>query len=177
MRTLLYGAASSLDGYIARADGAVDWLLWSADVAAITAAYWTTIDTVLMGRKTYEVAAAGGGAAFDGKRTVVYSRTLTPGSDGLAEIVAEDAVAHVRALKSAPGAGICLMGGGELARDLFEAGLVDEVGVNVHPILLGGGIPLFRPLTRQIALELVETRAIAHGCVYSRYTVARGGVR
>jgi dihydrofolate reductase len=174
MRKLLFGAATSLDGFIARPDGAVDWLHWSADVAAITASYWSSIDAVVMGRKTYDVVVASGTSTYAGKRTYVYSRTLAPRVDAGLEVVAADAVDHIGRLKRAPGAGICLMGGGELARDLFEAGLVDEVGVNIHPVLLGSGIPMFHRMARQIDLRIIETKPLKHGCVYILYAVVAG---
>jgi dihydrofolate reductase len=63
------------------------------------------------------------------------------------------------------------MGGGELARSLFEAGLIDEIGFNIHPILLGSGVPLFHPMGHQIDLELRECRALKSGCVYVSYRV------
>jgi dihydrofolate reductase len=66
---------------------------------------------------------------------------------------------------------ICLMGGGELARPLYEAGLIDEVGFNIHPVLLGSGIPLFHPVGRQIGLELLECKPFKNGCVLIRYRV------
>ena len=171
MRKLLFGAATSLDGFIARPDGAVDWLQWSADVAAITTSYWRSIDTVIMGRRTYEVAAALGTSTYAGKQTYVYSRTLAPRVDDGLEVVAAGAVEHVRHLKRGSGAGICLMGGGEMARHLFEAGLVDEVGVNIHPVLLGAGIPMFHRMPKQINLKLMETKSLKHGCVYILYEI------
>ena len=174
MRTVLYGAATSLDGDIARRDGSVDWLHWSGDVAAITAAYWRTIDTVVMGRKTYDVARAAGAAVYADKQCYVYSRSLEPRVEPRFEIVAADAVDHLRTLKAASGAGICVMGGGELARPMFNAGLIDEVGLNIQPVLLGAGIPMFHPMTMQFDLELVEERRLEHGCVYVRYRVVRG---
>jgi dihydrofolate reductase len=175
MRTVTYGAACSLDGYIARPDGGVDWLRWSGEVARITGEYWKTVDAVLMGRKTWEAAQAMGagndGSGGAGIRTYVFSRTLREAPAGV-ELVSEDAGAFVRRLKEREGRGICLMGGGELARSLFEAGVIDEVGVNLHPVLLGSGIPLFQPLTRQVDLELVETRPLPAGCTYLIYRVA-----
>jgi dihydrofolate reductase len=63
------------------------------------------------------------------------------------------------------------MGGGMLARSLFEAEVIDEVGLNVHPVLLGAGIPLFHPMSRQIDLELLECRRLGNGCTLLRYTV------
>jgi dihydrofolate reductase len=65
------------------------------------------------------------------------------------------------------------MGGGELARSLFEADLIDEIGFNIHPVLLGSGIPLFHPMSHQIDLELQECRPFKNGCVYVTYRVKR----
>ena len=66
----------------------------------------------------------------------------------------------MRKLKKQPGKDICVMGGGELAHSLFEAGLIDEVGFNIHPVLLGSGIPLFHPMKRQIDLEFARLQAL-----------------
>jgi len=171
MRKVTFGGGNSLDNYIAGADEAIDWLRWSDDAAAITAASWKGVDAMLMGRKTFEFAQRmGGGPATPGIRTYVFSRTLDSVPEG-AELVREDAADFVRRLKGEPGGDIIVMGGGELGSALLEAGLVDEVGLNVHPILLGGGTPLFRPLGRRVELALVEARAIARGCVLLRYRV------
>ena len=171
MRTLTFGGATSLDGFLARPDHSTDWLTWSDEVAAVTAAYWATIDTVLMGRKTYEAARANGlGAGYPGMANYVFSRTLSEVPAGLT-LVREDAVAFVRRLKAADGKGICLIGGGELARPLFEARLIDEVGFNIQPVLLGAGIPAFHPMSRPIDLELKECRRFANGCVYVMFRV------
>ena len=172
MRKVVFGGANSLDNFIARPDHAVDWLLWGDEVAAISAHFWTTIDTVVMGRKTYEVAERmGQGDGYPGVKNYVFSRTLAQKAGGHVTIVREDAADFVRRLKQQDGKDICVMGGGELARSLFEARLIDEVGFNIHPVLLGKGIPLFHPMTRQIDLELQECRPFRNGCVYVRYRV------
>jgi dihydrofolate reductase len=168
-RKVTFGVANSLDNYIARKDHAVDWLLWGKEANAVTAAFWKTIDTVVMGRKTYEV----GGGGYGGMATYVMSRTLAPGRHKGVEIVSEDAAKFVRRLKGQPGKGICVMGGGELAGSLFEAGLIDEVGLNIHPVLLGSGIPLFHAMKKQIDLELIECKPFANGCVYVSYRVKK----
>ena len=177
MRTITYGAACSLDGFIAGANGSIDWLHSSKDVNAIMRDYWKSIDTVLMGRKTWEPAAAyyaNSGKGTTKVKTYVFSRTLgSIGAKGV-ELVRDDAAAFVRELKERLGKGICLMGGGELARTLFEADLVDEVGMNVHPVLLGTGVPMFHDPHHRVALELKETRPLEGGCIYSIYRVARG---
>ena len=176
MRIVTYGAACSLDGFIAPQDGSMDWLHFSKDVQEIMGAYWRTIDTMLMGRKTWEVAMAmggggGSGSGMGGVTTYVFSRTLASVGGG-AQLVAEDAGDFVRKLKAQPGKGICLMGGGELAQSLIEAGVVDEIGLNVHPILLGSGVPFFRDPGRRVRLELAESRVIDGGCVLMNYRVA-----
>jgi dihydrofolate reductase len=172
MRKLTFGGANSLDNYLARPDHAVDWLLWGEEVGPIMADFWKSIDTVVMGRKTYEVAARGGqSGGYSGVKCYVFSRTLPEDAAEGVTIVRDDAAAFVRDLKRQEGKDICLMGGGELARSLFEAGLIDEIGFNIHPVLLGSGIPLFHPMSRQINLELRECRAFKNGCVYVTYRV------
>jgi dihydrofolate reductase len=187
MRTVIFGGASSLDNYLARSDGGIDWIRWNDSVAAIMKEMWRTIDTMLMGRKTYEAAKkmapakppsraprrkgkpnadAGGPPAV---QTYVFSRTL-PDEPGVA-IVREDVAAFVRRLKSEPGRDILLMGGGELARPLFEAGLIDRLEFNVHPLLLGAGVPAFHPMSHQIDLDLVNCTPLSDGCVRLDYRV------
>jgi dihydrofolate reductase len=167
-RKVTFGGAVSLDFYFAGPGESIDWIRRSDEVTALIAASWKGVDTMLMGRKTWEFAAKmGGGPSMPGIRTCVFSRTLAeaPG----AELVRGDAAAFVRRLKAEEGGGIIVMGGGELGSALIEAGLVDEIGLNVHPVLLGGGIPAFRPMARRVELELVEARAMPLGCVLLRY--------
>lgn len=182
MRTVIFGGANSLDDYFAREDGSVDWLLFSEDVQQLMAEMWPRVDVMLMGRKTWAMSqeqfseeeleeAAEMNAAF---KTYVFSRTLPSGpAKGNVEIVNADAGEFIRELKEKPGKDIMVMGGGELARSLFEAGVIDEIGFNIHPVLLGSGIPLFHEMSRQIDLELVECRAMKHGCVYVYYRVKK----
>jgi dihydrofolate reductase len=172
VRKVTFGGANSLDNYLARPDHAVDWILWSDEAAAVMTDYWKTIDTVLMGRKTYEVAVRSGQTGgTPGMATYVFSRTLKEAPD--VTLVREDAAAFVRGLKERSGKDICVMGGGELARSLFEADLIDEIGFCIHPVLLGAGVPLFYPMSRQIDLELRECRTFRNGCVYVSYRVKR----
>jgi dihydrofolate reductase len=171
MRTVTFGVANSLDNFIARADGTVDWLQWTEEVAAFTSRFWKTIDTVVMGRKTYEVAARSGIPAYPGVKNYVCSRTLEQSPHPAVELVSEDAVAFVAGLKRGKGTGICIMGGGRLAVALFQGDVIDEVGVNIHPVLLGSGIALFLPMQRQVDLELTENQPLGNGCVLLRYRV------
>jgi dihydrofolate reductase len=172
MRKAIFGAANSLDNFIARKDGSYDWILFGKEAAQFMAEFWKTIDTIVMGRKTYEVAAkAGGSGGYPGMKNYVFSRTLPKDVDKSVEIIAEDAGKFLRKLKKQKGKHICVMGGGELAQSLFEAGVIDEIGFNIHPVLLGSGIPLFLPMKRQINLKLLECRAFKNGCVLVRYQV------
>jgi dihydrofolate reductase len=175
MRKVTFGGANSLDNYIARRDDAVDWLRWSDEVQAVTAEFWKTIDTVVMGRRSYEAALRGGTTSYPGVKNYVFSRTLKESPDERVEIIADDAAHLVRKLKAEEGKGICVMGGGLLAKSLFEADLIDEVGLNIHPVLLGSGVALFHEMSRQIDLELVECKTFKNGCVFVSYRVRRPG--
>jgi dihydrofolate reductase len=190
MRTITYGGAVSLDGFLADAAGAVDWLHFSKDVQQEMTEFWKDVDTILMGRKTYGVAAGNAdseeahevAAALEKKsrkkkepamRTYVFSRTLKDIDNPGVELVKSDAAAFVRELKQRPGKRICLMGGGELAQSLIAEGLVDDVGLNIHPILLGSGVPVFRDPGHRVAFTLTECRQLDGGCVLVKYALAR----
>lgn len=171
MRKVTFGGANSLDDYFARTDDSVDWLLWGEEVSAISAAFWKTIDTVVMGRRTYEAALRHGTTSYAGVKNYVFSRTLKESPDERAEIISTDAAEFIRKLKNEEGRDICVMGGGLLAKSLFEADLIDEIGLNIHPVLLGSGIPLFHEMSRQINLELLDCKPFKNGCVFVSYRV------
>jgi dihydrofolate reductase len=176
MRKVTFGGANSLDNFIARDDDGMDWLLWCDEAMEIMKEFWPKVDCMLMGRRTYEIAlkndpSGKGKGPFGDLETYVFSRTLEPGEKDGVEIISENIEEFVRGLKKQEGKEICVMGGGDLARSLFEAGLIDEIGFNIHPVLLGSGIPLFHEMTRQIDLELIECRPFKNGCVYVLYRV------
>ena len=172
MRKVIYGGACSLDGYFADRGGAIDWLHFSKDVETIMSASWATTDTILFGRKTWELAAGqGGGGSMKGISAYVFSRTLTKLAGKGAELVTTDAGEFVRTLKTRPGKDIMVMSGGNFAASLLAAGVVDEVGLNIHPVLLGAGPPAFLDAGKRINLELTESRQLDGGCVFVRYAV------
>ena len=171
MRKVTFGGANSLDNYFARKDDAVDWLLWTEEVSDIMAKFWKTIDTVVMGRRTYEVASKQGMGSYPGVKNYVFSRIMKKSPNKNVKIISEDVAKFVRKLKKEQGKGICVMGGGLLAKPLFEADLIDEVGFNIHPVLLGSGIPVFHEMKRQIDLELIECKTLKNGCVAVTYRV------
>ena len=173
MRKVTFMVANSLDNYIARKDGAVDWILGGEEAASALAEFWKAVDTVVLGRKTYEPVLESGKPfpTYPGVKNYVLSRTLQESPDKNVEIIRVDVVEFVRKLKTVEGKDIFVMGGGLLARPLFEANLIDEVGVHIHPVLLGSGIPLFHEMGRQIDLELIECRSFKNGCVSVTYRV------
>jgi len=86
-------------------------------------------------------------------------------------LVSSDAAEFVYNLKRQPGKAICLMGGGELAQSLLAADLIDQIALNIHPILLGSGIPTFRDSGHRVRLTLTECRTLDGGCVLASYKV------
>jgi dihydrofolate reductase len=171
VRKVTFGVGNSLDNFIARTDHGFDWLVWDKEVAAVSARYWKTIDTVLIGRKTYEVVAKSGTTSYPGVKNYVFSRTMRQSPDPKVEIITQDAAEFVSTLKRGKGKGICVMGGGEIARALFESDLIDEIGLNIHPVLLGAGVPLFLPMKKQIDLKRLECKPFKNGGVFVRYRV------
>ncbi|HEX3253291.1 MAG TPA: dihydrofolate reductase family protein [Pyrinomonadaceae bacterium] len=170
MRKVTFGGASTLDNFIASKDDTVDWILSNKEAGEIMRDYWKTIDTIVMGRRTYEVAARSGPLpVHTGVKTYVLSRTLKKRNTKQLSFVSEDAVDFVRRLKAEDGKDICLMGGGILAKPLLEAGLIDEIGLNIHPVLLGSGVPLFHEMPQQIDLELLKCQQLSNGCVVVTY--------
>lgn len=147
---MIYGVAASVDGHIASPGGELDWLAWSDDAAKHNREHWQDVDTVLMGRKTFEFASSQGdaGARMNVAKTYVFSRTMQAAPEGT-RLVRSQAARTVGDLKRAGGGKIALFGGGDLAGTLVEAGVVDETQLNIHPVLLGGGTPLLaRPSAR-----------------------------
>jgi dihydrofolate reductase len=180
MRKVTFGGANSLDNYFARKDDSVDWLQWTDEVADIMAEFWKTIDTVLMGRRTYEVALrmGAGGGAYPGVKNYVCSQTIKQSDKKKVknlEFISEDVAEFVGKLKRQEGKDICVMGGGLLAKSLFEADLIDEIGFNIQPVLLGSGIPLFHEMKRQIDLELLDCKTLKNGSVVVKYRVKHRG--
>lgn len=170
MRPVRYNVAASLDGYIAGPNGEFDWI--PEDPTVDFAGIFAKVDTVLLGRRTFEAAAGMGGGPW-GKKTRVYvfSRTLRPEDHPKVTVVGEDAAGVVAALRAEPGDGeIWLFGGGDLFRSLLAAGQVDTVEVTVVPILLGGGLALLPPGGPRAPLTLIRTHTYPSGMVSLIYS-------
>lgn len=173
MRQLRYNVATSLDGFIAGPGGEYDWIV--PDPSFDFAALWDQFDTLLMGRRTFEVAVKRfPSIEVMGKKVVVASTTFKqyPGVTILSHNIPEAVAALKAEPGSQPGKDIWLMGGGELFRTLLDAGLVDTVELSVIPILLSSGTPLISAGTR-CPLRLDESTTLPNGTLVLRYTVMR----
>ena len=171
-RRLRYQVAVTLDGFIAGPNGEYDWIV--GDPAIDFAALYKEFDTVVMGRKTYEVGtAAAGDVAMPGLDVIVFSRSLPSTTRPGVRITNEDPRKVITGLKAKSGGDIWLFGGGQLFRYLLDAGLVDTVEVAVMPVLLGNGIPLL-PAGAAAKLELADLKRLPSGIIALSYSVAGG---
>jgi len=171
MRRMRYNVAMSLDGYIADAHDAFDWI--PNDDTVDFAALFARVDTYLLGRRTYETVLANGTPPWEtGTRVYVISRTLTPGSRDGVTVVADDPVALASSLRHEPGDGeIWLFGGGQLFATLLAANQVDAIELTIVPVLLGGGVPVVAALPNRAALRLAHTHVYPSGMVALHYEV------
>jgi dihydrofolate reductase len=169
MRRLRYSVVMSLDGYIAGPNGEADWI--TIDPEYDFNSLLTQFDTLLVGRRTFEVMVAAGRPSMPGMKTIVFSRTLRQHDHPEFTVVSGDHRKAVTDLKADPGKDIWLFGGGSLFRSLAESGLVDTVEVGIAPILLGGGVPLLPGLSNRIKLTLKAHKIRRTGMVSLEYAI------
>jgi dihydrofolate reductase len=166
-RKVILGLGISLDGYIARPDGAVDFLFMPKDYHPHWSKFMRRIDTAIMGRKTYEVGKKLSGGKIDtmGIKTYVMSQTLPPGElEGLI-FTRKSAKEIVTEIRASSGKDIWMMGGGELARVFLAEDLIDELYLGIIPTLIGKGIPLFPPGYPQREFTLVRNTTYSRGMI------------
>lgn len=189
MRELVYYIAATLDGFIARTDGSFDDFPWDDDfIGALMETYPETLpapmrpgatreenkrfDTVLMGRRTYEVGSAQGlTSPYPTLDQYLVSGSMTESPDPAVTLVSTDVIAAVADLKSQGGEAIWICGGSELATHLLLAGLIDRVILKVAPVLFGTGIPLFRGEVSGHTLRVESRREFTSGYTITEYLV------
>jgi dihydrofolate reductase len=172
MRKIVLGLGISLDGYIARPDGSVDFLFMPKDYSM--AEFFATIDVAILGRKTYDVAKAMGGGGFGGNvKYYVMSRKLPAGEREGLIFTRESPAALTAKIRQQKGKDIWLMGGGELAREFLRDDLVDELYIGIVPVLLGEGIPLFPAGFPQRNFALIENKSFSRGLIGLKYRRVR----
>ena len=166
-KVVLY-IASSVDGYIARPDGAVDWLFQEGDYGY--SEFIASVGVVLMGRITYEqILSFGIGYPYPGTDGYVFSRTRAGEEDANVQFTDADIPGLVAELKATKDKDIWLIGGGQLIREFLRDDLIDKIILSVHPVILGQGILLFPPDTPQRDLTLVDSQAYDTGLVRLTY--------
>ena len=162
----MLGVGTSLDGYIARRDGTLDFLFMPSDYSM--GSVMSSIDVQMMGRKTYEVSLKLG-ANYGATETYVFSRTAPSGRrDGV--IFTDEAPQRVvDQVRSRKGNNIWLAGGGELTREFLKADLIDEIYLGIVPVLVGEGVPSFPPVFPQRNFELIENKTYSEGMIALKY--------
>jgi dihydrofolate reductase len=170
MRHVLYRVAASLDGFIAGPNGEIDWIV--PDPTFDFASLYAGVDTVLLGRRTYEMTLTPGALPWPaGWSIYVFSQTLDAAQHAKVRVVSGNIGATVATLRSEPGRDIWLFGGGSLFASLLAARVVDEIEVAVMPVLLGGGTPLVSAGTPRSGLILTRSSTSPIGIVNLQYQV------
>ncbi len=171
MRKIILAVAVSLDGFIEGPNGEYDWCFTDQDYGLSD--FFKRVDTLFMGRKTYEMSLAVGdnnGGGFPKFKKYIFSTTLAKVKDG-ATLIKNDIKRKVEKIKKEEGKDIWLFGGAGLTTSLMNAGLVDEISLAVHPILLGNGKPLFKNISERIKLKLTDTKTYSSGLVSLVYNL------
>jgi dihydrofolate reductase len=171
MRRVKYFVASSLDSFISRKDGSVNWLFMDQDYGMQE--FFASVDVAVMGRKTYAKALeiSPQGVNFPGMRAYVFSHLMPKGKQETIEVVSEDPATWVKSIRAHAGKDIWLVGGGEIVREFLQKRLVNEIGISIHPRLLGDGIPLYAQPYPETELELLRSKQYPSGLVQVFYRV------
>jgi dihydrofolate reductase len=167
MRKVVLFIATSLDGYIARLSGAVDWLFTDEDYGYKD--FFARVNVVVMGRKTYEQVLSFGAYPYRSKISYVFTRTPNRFTDSEVSFVSDDIQSVIKQLQTSGDGDIWLIGGAELVHSFLEQDLVDEFVISVHPILLGEGIPLFHQPSPMRTLQFKSVQSFKSGLVQLRY--------
>jgi dihydrofolate reductase len=172
MRKVILGLAVSLDGFIEGPNGEYDWCFTDQDYGLKE--FFQRIDSIFVGRKSYEMSLGmdGGISGFPKLKEYVFSTTLNNAKEGVI-IVRGNTLEEVTKIKNEPGKDIWLFGGADLTASLMTLGLVDEIGLAIHPILLGSGKPLFKNIQERVHLNLIDTKTYSTGLVYLTYLVEK----
>lgn len=172
MSELIYYVASTLDGFIAHEDGSFDGFAWDDEVVSDFLSDQKQFDTVLMGRKTYEVGLKEGKTSpYPEMRQIVFSKSMGASPDPAVELVTSDLIKFVKRLKSESDRQIWVCGGSEIATQLVKAGLLDKIVIKLNPVIFGSGIPLFGSIPQHVSLKLVDQKTYGCGIVFNTYEV------
>lgn len=176
-RKVIVHIAASADGYIAGENEDLDWLTSRPAPKGFYGieAFMKTVDTMILGRRTYDAGLRMGGKFDPTQRTIVFSRQAPPAEiPAGVEFTSEPVAPFVRRLVERPGKHIWLMGGGELIAAFLDAQAIDEFVISVIPVFIGDGIPLIARRPRRVPLEVESVEKFEDGLVQLRYRVVRG---
>jgi dihydrofolate reductase len=168
MRKVILGVAISLDGYIEGPNGEYDWCLTDQDYGLKE--FFKRIDAIFIGRKTYEMSSEMEAGGFPKFKEYIFSTTLDKVKEG-ATLIKEDIKTEVEKIKSEKGKDIWLFGGAALTTSLLNLGLVDEISLAVHPLMLSAGKPLFHNIAQRINWNLLDTKTYSTGLVSLTYAL------
>ncbi|HEY9801667.1 MAG TPA: dihydrofolate reductase family protein [Leptolyngbyaceae cyanobacterium] len=158
MRKIILFIASSLDGYIARESGDIDWLFTDQDYGYTE--FYAQVDTVIMGNKTYQQVLSFGEYPYQDKEVFIFSRTQSGTTDNNAKFVNSDWLNFIKTLRQSHGHDIWLAGGAQLIHFFLQHHFIDELILSIHPMILGSGIPLIvndPSLATKLELRNVKT--------------------
>ena len=174
MGKITYYVAASLDGYIADANGGVDWLPQGDSDDYGYADFYAGVDALVMGRRTYDQVLDFGEWPYAGKPVYIFTGHPPDDNPHGVEFVGADPTDFTQSVAPRYSGDIWLVGGANLAEQFRRAGLIDEYLIFVIPVILGRGIPLFGGDAPHTALELIETRSFDDGAVMLHYRSAGG---
>lgn len=164
--------ASSLDAYIARPDGSVDWLFTDGDYGYKD--FYDSIDIVLMGRKTYEQVLEFGDYPYADKDSFIFTRRdIISSQNENVRFISKDIVGFTESLLRSQSDDVWLVGGSQIIKIFLEHDLIDDIIVSIHPIILGEGIPLFDHIKKEIHMELVNHVSFESGLVQMHYSIVK----
>jgi dihydrofolate reductase len=173
MRKVILNVAVSLDGFIEGPNGEYDWCFTDQDYGL--SEFYDRIDAAFIGRKSYELLRGmeeKGEYSLPKLEEYVFSNTLEKVKEG-SVLVSGDIENQVSKIKQEEGKDIWLFGGASLTTSMMNLGMVDELQLAVHPIVLGKGTPLFRDLLNRFQLSLEDTKTYDSGLVILKYSVLK----
>jgi dihydrofolate reductase len=172
MRKIILFIASSLDGYIARNSGEIDWLFTDQDYGYTE--FFAQVDTVIMGNKTYQQVLGFGEYPYQDKEVFVFSKTQQGTTENNVKFVGDDWKSWINTLRQSGDSNIWLVGGAQLIHEFLKHNFIDELILSIHPIILGSGIPLIvNDPNLETLLELKDVKTYNSGLLQISYDLPK----
>ena len=169
MRKIILNMAASLDGYIAGPHGETDWCLTDQDYGM--EAFFDSTDAIFMGRKSYDLI-DGLPSPFADKQIYVFTDSpFLIANDDIIVVPSKDLLKDVRSIRELPGKNIWLFGGAALLSTFIKHRLINEFVISVHPVVLGGGTPLFFDMREQLDLIFLASETFSSGLIQLKYAI------